>query len=119
MSGYYRKYFEDEEMKLSEMQQIFCQNMAKLILWTCEQGYKLTFGESFNAQGTGHMKDSLHYIRLAQDLNLFKDGEYLTRTEDYQRLGNAWKTFHELNRWGGDFSRPDGNHFSMTYGGRS
>ncbi len=106
-------------MKLPEMQQTFCLNIAMLIAWAFEQGYKVTFGESYNAAGTGHMRDSLHYSRLAQDLNLFKDGVYLTRTEDYKRLGEAWKTFSSLNRWGGDFSKPDGNHFSMTWEGRS
>lgn len=106
-------------MKLSELQQTFCLNIAMLIVWTYEQGYKLTFGESYNAAGIGHMKDSLHYIRLAQDLNLFKDGEYLTDSEDYKRLGEAWKAFNPLNKWGGDFGSKDGNHFSMTYDGRS
>jgi hypothetical protein len=106
-------------MKLSEMQQTFCLNIAMLISWAFAQGFKVTFGESFNAAGTGHMKDSLHYIRLAQDLNLFKDGVYLTKSEDYKRLGEAWKAFNPLNRWGGDFKSPDGNHFSMIFEGRS
>lgn len=105
-------------MKLSEAQQAFCLNIAILITWANEQGYRLTFGESFNAAGTGHMRDSLHYIRLAQDLNLFKDGVYLTKSEDYARLGEAWKALGSLNRWGGDFKNRDGNHFSMEWEGR-
>lgn len=106
-------------MKLSEKQQIFCLNIAKLILWANDQGYRLTFGESFNGQGKGHMEGSLHYIRLAQDLNLFKDGVYQETSEAHRRLGDAWKAMHPDNRWGGDFSKPDGNHYSMTHEGRS
>ncbi len=106
-------------MKLSEAQQIFCLNIAALIYWAYRQGCKLTFGESYDDDGVGHMKNSNHYIRLAQDLNLFKDGIYLTKTEDYARLGQAWKALDPLNRWGGDFKNPDGNHFSMEWEGRS
>jgi hypothetical protein len=105
-------------MRLQEAQQLFCLNIAKLVIWAYEQGYKLTFGESYDDDGVGHMKHSNHYIRLAQDLNLFKDGEYLKDSSDYRRLGVAWKTFHSLNRWGGDFKSPDGNHFSMEWEGR-
>jgi hypothetical protein len=101
------------------MQQTFCLNTAKLIIWANDQGYRVTFGESFNAAGTGHMKESLHYIRLAQDLNLFLDGEYLSKSEDHRRLGMAWKAMNPLNRWGGDFKNPDGNHYSMEWEGRS
>jgi len=52
---------------------------------------------------------------LAVDLELFKDGAYLTKTEDHKALGEYWKTLHELCRWGGDFD--DGNHYSLTHGG--
>jgi len=106
-------------MKLSEAQQIFCLNIASLIIWAYDQGYKLTFGESFNAAGIGHMENSNHYIRLAQDFNLFKNGEYLTASDDYKLLGAHWKTIHPLNRWGGDFKSKDGNHFSMEWKGRA
>ena len=106
-------------MRLQEAQQLFCLNIAKLIIWAYEQGYELTFGESFDDDGKGHMKNSNHYIRLAQDFCLFKDGKYLTDSESYRRLGVAWKALHLLNRWGGDFKSPDGNHFSMEWKGRA
>lgn len=105
-------------MKLSDAQQEFTHDIGKLIIWAYEQGYELTFGESFDDDGVGHMKGSLHYIRLAQDFNLFKDGVYQTDSEAYRRLGDAWKALRPENRWGGDFKSKDGNHFSREWEGR-
>ena len=106
--------------KLLEMQFTFTLNIAKLILWAYEQGYKLTLGEGYDDDNTGHMKGSTHYIRLGQDLNLFILGEYITSGTHpaFQRLGEAWKALDPLNAWGGDFKSKDSNHFSMTYEGR-
>ena len=106
-------------MKLSEAQQIFCYNIGRLILWAHDQGYGLTFGESYDDDGVGHMKNSNHYIRMAQDFCLFIHGEYKTDSESYSRLGTAWKALDPLNRWGGDFKSKDGNHFSMKWEGRA
>lgn len=106
-------------MKLSEAQQIFCLNIAKLIIWTYDQGYELTFGESYDDDGIGHMKNSNHYIRLAQDLNLFKNDIYLTASDAYEPIGTFWKSLYPLNKWGGDFKNKDGNHFSMLWEGRA
>ena len=105
--------------KLLEMQFIFTFNIAKLILWAADQGYKLTLGEGYDDDNTGHMKGSTHYIRLGQDFNLFVDGKYITDGEHpaFKRIGEAWKSLHSLNCWGGDFKIKDSNHFSMKYGG--
>jgi len=46
--------------------------------------------------------------RLAIDLNLFKDGEYLTDTEDHRFLGEFWESLG--GTWGGRWD--DGNHYS-------
>lgn len=58
---------------------------------------------------------SVHRLRLAQDLNIFKDGQYTTNPEDYRPFGEWWKQQHPLARWGGDFK--DYDHFSFEYGG--
>ncbi len=58
---------------------------------------------------------SVHRLRLAQDLNLFKDGQYVTDPEVYRPFGEWWKKQHPLARWGGDFG--DYDHFSFEYGG--
>ena len=104
--------------KLLEQQFSFTLNIGKLILWIYEQGYTATLGEGYDDDGTGHMQGSLHYKRLAQDINLFKDGVWLKGTEDHKRVGEAWKSLHPLNRWGGDFRKKDGNHYSMEFEGR-
>ena len=62
-------------------------------------------------------------MKLAIDLDLFKDGEgfemgckvYLTKTEDHRKLGEFWESLHPLCRWGGRFG--DGNHYSLEHGG--
>ena len=80
-----------------------------LINYATLQGYELTFGDAFAS--SGHIKDSFHYKRLAIDLNLFKDGEYLTETEDHRTLGLFWESIG--GTWGGRFENPDGNHYSL------
>jgi hypothetical protein len=67
--------------------------------------------------GLKHMKNSLHYEGLAVDIDLTKDGVYLSKTEDHQVFGEFWETLSHDCRWGGRFS--DGNHYSITYQGRS
>ena len=99
-------------MTLGKMQRKFTLMVANLILWTYEQGFELTLGDAYAT--TGHMENSLHYSRLAIDLNLFKDGVYLPDTEDHKPLGEYWES--KGGTWGGRFR--DGNHYSLTYGGR-
>ena len=106
-------------MKLLDAQQLFVLNIARLIIWAYDRGYKLTFGESYDDDGVGHMKNSNHYIRLAQDFNLFKDNKYMTDSESHRELGEYWKSLHPLNAWGGDFKSTDGNHYSVLWKGRT
>ena len=110
-------------MTLGQKQREFTLMLAGLITWAYEQGYELTFGEVYRtpeqaswnaAHGTG-IANSLHTKRLAADLNLFKDGKYLTASEDYSPLGEKWESMG--GSWGGRFSKPDGNHFSLEHEG--
>ena len=55
--------------------------------------------------------------RLAMDLNVFKDGTWLQLVSDLYPIGQMWKDMHPLCRWGGDFTRPDSDHYSLTWGG--
>jgi hypothetical protein len=111
-------------MTLSEKQRAFSKNLAKLVLWTYENGYEVSFGEVFRdprmqkiylREGKSKIKTSKHQLRLAADLNLFKDGVYLTKSEDYKLLGEYWKSLDPQNVWGGDWKVPvDGNHFEYA-----
>lgn len=112
-------------MILSKKQQKFSVLVAKLILWANEKGYGVTFGEAYRspaqaainaANGTG-IANSLHIKRLAVDLNLFIDGEYQSDSAAYTSLGDYWKTLDPECAWGGDFRKPDGNHFSLSHEG--
>jgi hypothetical protein len=106
---------------LSSKQITFAANAAKLIDHIFASGYACTIGEAWRSpeqaaiyahEGKGII-DSLHCQRLAIDLNLFKDGVYLDQTKDYAWLEPFWKSLHPNNRWGGIFTRADGNHFEM------
>ena len=112
-------------MTLWEKQRLFTKLVASLISWAYENGFELTFGDAFrsaeqaaaNAASGKGIANSLHTKRLAVDLNLFLEGQYQTQSEAYRPLGIYWKGLHPLCRWGGDFSKPDGNHFSLEHEG--
>lgn len=101
-------------MKLGKKQELFSILIAEHVIWLYEQGYKVRSGDYFAT--VGHKENSNHYSKLAADLNLFLDGQYLTETEDHRISGEKWETRHELCRWGGRFN--DGNHYSLLHHGR-
>jgi hypothetical protein len=100
------------EMTLGQKQRKFTEMIGRLIEWAYANGYELTFGDA--QATTGHMKGSLHYSRLAVDFNLFKDGKWLSRSEDHKPLGEYWESIG--GAWGGRFN--DGNHYSLEHEGR-
>ena len=114
-------------MTLGEKQRRFVRLVGKLIQWAYENGYELTLGDAYRtpaqaaanaAAGTGIAK-SLHTQRLAVDFNLFREGVFLTASEDHRPLGEFWKSLAHDTRWGGDFRpRPDGNDYSLEFEGR-
>jgi len=109
-------------LTLGETQRKFSKMIAELILWAYDQGYEITLGDAFRdprAHGKwgenisyGRAK-SCHKLKLAVDLNLFKDGEYLSKTEDHAVLGMKWEAMG--GSWGGRFD--DGNHYSLEMWG--
>lgn len=113
-------------MTLGEKQRLFVELVGKLIAWAYANGYELTFGDAYrtpeqaaaNAVRGSGIANSLHTQRLAVDFNLFLDGKYRPDSEAYRPLGEYWMTLHPLACWGGNFTRPDGNHFSLAHEGR-
>lgn len=110
-------------MTLGQKQRKFTRMVADLIVFAYEQGYELTFGDAFRDPRVhgpvGQKKsyssaNSLHKERLAVDFNLFKDGNFLTSSEDHRPLGEYWESLG--GSWGGRFE--DGNHYSLEHGGR-
>ena len=60
---------------------------------------------------------TLHRLRLAGDYGLFDaTGAYLTKSAQYQALGDYWESLVLLAYWGGRFG--DGNHLSLRHQGR-
>lgn len=111
---------------MGALQRRFTRLIAALIVWAYKSGYELTFGEAYrtpeqaalnSAKGSG-IGNSLHTQRLAVDFNLFINGEYQSETSAYEPLGVYWESLG--GSWGGRFSKPDGNHFSLSPdGGRT
>lgn len=98
-----------EAMTLREKQSKFADMVSVLLRFAIVRGYEITFGDAYATDG--HSRNSKHYRRLAIDLNLFKDGVYLTETEDHKELGKFWEGIGGV--WGGNFKYPDGNHYEL------
>lgn len=106
-------------MSLRSLQSEFAVNIAEHILWLNNNGYQVTLGDAYRSPEEcarlGHTQ-SCHGVRLAVDLNLFKDGIYLTSTDAHEISGLKWEGRHTDACWGGHFN--DGNHYSFQYQGR-
>jgi|WetSurMetagenome_2_1015567.scaffolds.fasta_scaffold309749_2 hypothetical protein len=111
-------------MTLREVQTAFTKMVPRLIDHAFSLGYEVTLGDAFRDErvhgafgvklGYGHPKSG-HKKRLAIDLNLFRDGDFLEGTDEHRELGEWWEKQHPLARWGGRFN--DGNHYSFEYEG--
>lgn len=102
-----------------------------LFQYATERGYELTLGEGriqklrparngiFFEDGV-HSPNSLHYLGLAQDINLFVRDEYITDGKNFAwtDLGGYWESLDSLCAWGGRFKSGDSNHVSITWQGR-
>jgi len=112
-----------DEITLGEKQRIFSHLVGKLIEKIYVSGFEVTFGEAWRPPTTAEyyakvgkgIRNSLHTQRLAVDLNLFKDGKFLSDSEQHRQFGEWWEQQHPLCRWGGRFK--DGNHYSMEHNG--
>jgi hypothetical protein len=100
---------EEEMSELWTKRALFTRMFVLLLEKMLAEGYVPLIGKD----GLKHMSGSLHYEGLAKDVDLFKDEEYLDKTEDHQAFGEYWESLHPDCKWGGRFS--DGNHYSVTY----
>lgn len=114
-------------MTLRVKQSIFAKLLPRLIDKAFALGFEVTLAEAYRSPeeaarlaklGKG-IKTSLHTQRLAIDLNLFKDGKYLSSGLEHKALGEWWEkqsTEEYKCAWGGRFK--DSNHYSITHNGR-
>lgn len=111
-------------MSLRKKQTEFARLVPRLIDKAFELGFEVTLGDAYRdprvhgdmgvRKSYSHPK-SAHKVRLAIDLNLFKDGEYLEGSESHRPLGEWWEQQHSDARWGGRFN--DGNHYALEHNG--
>jgi len=108
-------------MTLGEKQRLFMHFVPRLIDRAHELGFEVSIGDAYrDPRSHGELGQviaygaafSCHKSRLAIDLNLFKDGQYLSSTEAHRDLGEWWEGQHELACWGGRFN--DCNHYSFV-----
>jgi hypothetical protein len=103
-------------MSLGEKRRRFTHNLALLVLFAEGRGYGAAVDMAKRCEDcpVGH-QNSLHKLGLAVDINLYRDGVYLTETDDHKELGEFWKSLDPNHAWGGDFN--DGNHYSSKHQG--
>jgi hypothetical protein len=118
-------------MTLRQKQSEFARHLSRLVFMIYSAGYEVTFGDVYrspeeqarlhklNPKGAAPPGRSCHELKLAADLNLFKNGVYLSSTESHRAFGEWWEsqsTSEYTCVWGGRFG--DGNHYSIAHGGR-
>jgi len=116
-------------MRLSEAQQEFAYHVGCLLLHIhARPGYSCTIGDAYRdprVHGSQGQKLSYsaavsdHKIRLAIDLNLFKDGVYQDDSDAHAEFGAYWEALHPKNYWGvrsASGEQKDGNHYGRKWG---
>ena len=100
-------------MGMVNKQNKFAGMVAQLIIFAQSRGYQVTFGDAYRDPRVpyGHRK-STHRVRLAIDLNLFIDGEYVATDEAHAPLHDFWDALGGAERIVGD-----GNHYSLEHEG--
>ncbi len=84
--------------------------VAQLILFGHALGLEVTLGEAWRPQemqkiyfekGLSKTLINVHESRMAIDLNIFHKGVWLTKGEDYRKMGEFWEMLG--GTWGGRF----------------
>lgn len=132
-------------MTQGEAQELFAELEARWVLWVLNHpGWKLRHGEGRILQlgpdpknnpgrlakevATGkrvrvkdlvHLDGGVHYLGTGADWQLFVDGHWITDSDHpaWVAAGEHWEQMHPDCRWGGRFTRRDGNHISVTFNG--
>ena len=90
----------------------FLLDVSKLITKIQELGFTATGGELFRTteqqqiyMDTGRSKTmkSMHLLRLAIDLNIFKNDQMVGDVNVLKPIGDYWQSLNPKNKWGGYF----------------
>jgi len=109
-------------MNLGQKQEQFSRMIVQLMQWAFDHGYEIRMGDAFRdarvhgviGEKKGYGKaNSCHKSKLALDINLVKNGEFIQTTEGHTELGEEWERMG--GSWGGRFN--DGNHYSLEHNG--
>ena len=105
-----------KKLTLRQKQSKFARMLSRLIDFIDLNGYECTLAVGYVPPHSSVRRIwSLHCKRLAQDINLFRAGEYLTSTKDHRRFGVYWESLG--GSWGGRFKKKDGGHYSLEHNG--
>ena len=99
--------------ELLDKQFQFCEILPKLLEEILRRGYKYTLGCAYCVKERHHRNGSCHYVRLAIDINLFKDGVWLKDGSGHDELHDFWLKLGGAKPVPGDL-----NHYSVEYLGR-
>lgn len=104
-------------MNLREARVRFTSLLCVLVRRMQEAGYEAAFAEGMDRKTkkdptSDHMKNSLHELGLAQDIDLYFNGKYQDKSEHHGVFGNHWEGLDAYCKWGGRFG--DGNHYSYA-----
>lgn len=100
----------------------FLIDACDLVKLATSRGLLVTAGELYRTAyqqaeylrlGLSQTLDSRHGDRLAIDINVFQGGALASR-DVLARLGADWCSMSPANRWGGNFTKYDGNHFERV-----
>lgn len=120
-------------LKLWDARCEFAFALGSLLVWANTDpsmtGFRVALGEGLVAVTDAadgdhdgpHKAGGAHYTGLGVDLLVYDvagtfvvDGYNLA----YRRLGEQWRRSHYLAAWGGDFVKPDHDHFSFRWEGK-
>jgi hypothetical protein len=101
----------DEQAEINAIGQGGRENVARMV----EKIFPGLAAKIRNNGPANGIRNTAHGNQLAIDMNAFKNGIYLTKSEDWNELGEYWESLHPLCRWGGRWN--DGNHISIEHEG--
>ncbi|AQW84183.1 putative cysteine peptidase, peptidase M15 family [Campylobacter pinnipediorum subsp. pinnipediorum] len=100
-------------MPLGKEQEDFTKDLNKLLTYLHNNNYNVRCGELFRTQEQQEIyyqrkltktKNSYHTKKLAIDLFIFKDNQWLKTKEQLQLIGDYWESLSNINKWGGNYN---------------